>query len=199
MCITSRYIRRLSASLSRRAPTNRKLTNIEKTHCKFLQCVCVYFATQVCKPGSVLTAIYLVPRSLTGSSHLLEAGRANLICFSTALLRIEFTAPRCSHGAGGLLHRLFILTDRNGRRYLSVALVLGSPPAGITCYPCPTEPGLSSPAAFPLAAAAVRPGRVHIVPQESQLVKHLAKSSDRGYTIKRNHIPIHRCVYRTTL
>ena len=32
------------------------------------------------------------------------------------------------------------------RRYISVALFLGSPPAGVTRYPCPMEPGLSSPA-----------------------------------------------------
>ena len=32
------------------------------------------------------------------------------------------------------------------RRYISVALFLGSPPAGVTRYPCPVEPGLSSPA-----------------------------------------------------
>ena len=30
------------------------------------------------------------------------------------------------------------------RRTISVALFLGSPPAGVTCYPCPVEPGLSS-------------------------------------------------------
>ena len=30
------------------------------------------------------------------------------------------------------------------RRYISVALFLGSPPAGVTRYPCPVEPGLSS-------------------------------------------------------
>ena len=29
-------------------------------------------------------------------------------------------------------------------RYISVALFLGSPPAGVTRYPCPVEPGLSS-------------------------------------------------------
>ena len=29
-------------------------------------------------------------------------------------------------------------------RYISVALFLGSPPAGVTRYPCPMEPGLSS-------------------------------------------------------
>ncbi len=41
---------------------------------------------QVCKPGSVLTAIYLDPQSLTGSSHPLEAVGQTLR-FSTVLLR----------------------------------------------------------------------------------------------------------------
>ena len=70
-----------------------------------------------------------------------------------------------------------------GWRDISVALVLGSPPAGITRYPCPVEPGLSSPAAFQLAAAVVRPGRGNIVLQQSGIVKHLAKSFQTGYTI----------------
>ena len=30
------------------------------------------------------------------------------------------------------------------RRYISVALFLKSPSAGVTRYPCPVEPGLSS-------------------------------------------------------
>ena len=34
------------------------------------------------------------------------------------------------------------------RRFISVALFLGSPPAGVTRYPCPMEPGLSSPTGF---------------------------------------------------
>ena len=43
-------------------------------------------ATRACKPGSVLTAIYLAPRSLMGSSRLLEAV-GQTYRFSTALLR----------------------------------------------------------------------------------------------------------------
>ena len=43
-------------------------------------------ATRVCKPGSVLTAIYLALRSLARSSRLLEAV-GQTYCFSTALLR----------------------------------------------------------------------------------------------------------------
>jgi len=169
-----------------KSSTNRNLKNCIKSAPFVHQTVrCFYVATQVCKPGSVLTAIYLVLRSLAGSSRLLGTV-GQTICPSTALLRIEFTAPRCSHGAGGLLHRLFTLATACGSRllrYLSVALVLRSPSAGVTCYPCPVEPGLSSPACFRTAAAAVRPGRPHIVLYRSLLVKYLANSFLRGYTI----------------
>ena len=72
------------------------------------------------------------------------------------------------------------------QRYLSVALVLGSPPAGVTRYPCPAEPGLSSSSAFRHESAAVRPGRGNIVTQESQIVKHLANFPDGAYTIDTN-------------
>ena len=41
------------------------------------------------------------------------------------------------------------------RRYLSVALFLKSPSAGVTRYPCPVEPGLSSWTAFQPAHATV--------------------------------------------
>ena len=43
------------------------------------------------------------------------------------------------------------------RRYISVALVRGSPLAGVTRYPCPMEPGLSSRTGFRLVPAVVRP------------------------------------------
>ena len=43
------------------------------------------------------------------------------------------------------------------QRYLSVALVLRSPSAGVTRYSCPVEPGLSSSSAFRLESAAVQP------------------------------------------
>ncbi len=54
-----------------------------KKHRSFERCFSV---TQVCKPGSVLTAIYLAPRLLTGSSRLLGTV-GQTICPSTALLR----------------------------------------------------------------------------------------------------------------
>ena len=109
---------------------------------------------RVRKPGSVLTVIYLDLQLLAGSSHLLGDSRASLAS-SAVLLRIEFTALRCSHEAGALLPRLFTLTLKI-RRYLSVALSLGSPPAAVSRYPCPGELGLSSDARFRLAPATAR-------------------------------------------
>ena len=132
-----------------------------------------FWCDWVYKPGSVLTAIYLVAQLLTRSSRLLGT-IGPIMRSSTALLRIEFTALQCSHGAGGLLHRLFTLTRRN-ERYLSVALVLRSPSAGVTRYPCPMKPGLSSPGAFQHPAAAVRPSCRCILLYFVSIVKHLAK------------------------
>ncbi len=40
------------------------------------------------------------------------------------------------------------LAKSAARRYISVALVLKSPSAGVTRYPCPVEPGLSSRTGF---------------------------------------------------
>ena len=74
---------------------------------------------------------------------------------------------------------------REAQRYISVALVLRLPSAGVTRYPCPVEPGLSSPAAFRPAAAAVQPGCLHIVQQNIPIVKYLANSFGRRYTISR--------------
>ena len=113
--------------------------------------------TQTYKPGSVLTAIYLVPQLLTGSSRL-PGTVGQTICSSTALLRIEFTAPQCLHEASALLPHFFTMTSleyRGGyisllhlswghpRRALPVILALWSPD-----FPHPgpfgTRPRLSS-------------------------------------------------------
>ena len=113
---------------------------------------------QTCKPGSVKTAIYLDLPLPAGSSHLLgTAGPAS--CPSTVLLRIEFTADRCLQRPGGLLPPPFHPYRPWGRRYISVAIVLKLPSAGVTRYPCPLEPGLSSRTAFRLVPAAIQPAR----------------------------------------
>ena len=76
----------------------------------------------------------------------------------TVLLRIEFTASTCLHVTSELLPHFSTLAA-GLQRYISVALVRGSPLAGVTRYPCPMEPGLSSRIAFRLMPAVVRPTR----------------------------------------
>ena len=56
------------------------------------------------------------------------------------------------------------------RRYISVALVRGSPLAGVTRYPCPVEPGLSSRTGFRLVPAAVRLTRAAILIEKKTFV-----------------------------
>ena len=92
------------------------------------------------------TVIYLDAGLLRRSSHLLGSGRAGLAS-SAVLLRIEFAAMDASTPSGALLPHLSTLTAL-GQRYISVALFLKSPSAGVTRYPCPVEPGLSSCTAF---------------------------------------------------
>ena len=96
-----------------------------------------------------------------------ESGRATL-CSPAVLLRIEFTAADCLQLSDGLLPPSFhpyLATQKQSfcenpetgtRRYISVALFLKSPSAGVTRYPCPVEPGLSSSTAFQLVSAAAR-------------------------------------------
>lgn len=93
-----------------------------------------------------------------------------------------YRAAAVTCGAGALLPHLFTLTLQKAGRYLSVALVLRLPSAGVTRYPCPVEPGLSSSGAFRPPSAAVRPGRGSIVPHNGEIVKHLANFFQRGYT-----------------
>ena len=141
------------------------LTRTIETRCK-----------QAYKPGSVLTAIYLDLPLPISSSHLLgTAGQAS--CSPTVLLRIEFTGPSCSQSAGELLPHLSTLTWPGARRYLSVALVLKSPSAGVTRYSCPMEPGLSSRAAFRPAPAAVQLACAFILLNSVSLVNRSSATS----------------------
>ena len=80
-----------------------------------------YGATKVCKPGSVLTAIYLAPQLLTGSSRLLgTVGQTSVP--PRRCSGIEFTAPQCSHEASALLPHFFTMTGK---------------PATYLCCTCP--------------------------------------------------------------
>ena len=99
-------------------------------------------------------AIYLGAALPLRSSHL--PGETGPVVFpSTVLLRIEFTAAHCRQSAGRSLTPPFHPYRAKARRYISVALVLMSPSAGVTRYSCPVEPGLSSRTAFRLVPAAI--------------------------------------------
>ena len=66
-------------------------------------------------------------------------------------------------------------------RYISVALVRGFPLAGVTRYPCPVEPGLSSRTGFRRVRAAVWPAAVYFtsnLPGKSIKLLYLRPSRD---------------------
>ena len=90
-----------------------------------------------------LTVIYLDALLPVRSSHP-GSGRANLCAPMPVLLRIEFTAMSSFQSSSELLPHFSTLTIAERWRYISVALFLKSPSAGVTRYPCPMEPGLSS-------------------------------------------------------
>ena len=111
-----------------------------------------------------LTVIYLDALLPVRSSHP-GSGRANLCAPMPVLLRIEFTAMSSFQSSSELLPHFSTLT-MHAWRYISVALVRGSPLAGVTRYPCPMEPGLSSRTDFRLVPAAARLGRRAILPRQ---------------------------------
>ena len=127
-----------------------------------------------------MTVIYLNLELLPGFSRLLGTV-GQTYCPSTALLRIEFTAPQCSHGASALLPHFFTMTGKTGyisllhlswghpRRALPVILTLWSPD-----FPHPDPVGDP--------AATVQPGCLPILQQKTRLVKHLAKHNHIVYT-----------------
>ena len=133
-----------------------------------------------------LTAIYLALRLLAGSSRLLgTAGSACMSLHGVAPDRVYIVKPMLPWAGWALtppFHPYLVGTSSivlalpravmlkyvavpplphfvGDGRYISVALVLGSPPAGVTRYPYPVEPGLSSSGTFRYPSAAVRPGR----------------------------------------
>ena len=117
----------------------------------------------------------------TGSSHLLRtAGPAT--CPSTVLLRIEFTASTCLHATGELLPHLSTIPHVKHGKSISVALVRGLPLAGVTRYPCPVEPGLSSRTGFRPVPAVVRPARVVFYPFScAKSTNILVTEAEKGY------------------
>ena len=117
----------------------------------------LFYTTQVYKPGSVLTVIYLVLQLLTKSSRL-PGTIGSIVCSSTALLRIEFTAPQCSHEASALLPHFFTMTGKTG--YISLLhLSWGHPRRALPVILTLWSPDFPHPGPVGDPAATVQPGR----------------------------------------
>ena len=98
--------------------------------------------TVPCSPvSSYLTFPPLLRRSKQQSAHFAASGKARYCrCFSFS------HESRLSRGPD--LNEQTTMCLPLTQRYISVALFLKSPSAGVTRYPCPVELGLSSCAAF---------------------------------------------------
>ena len=141
----------------------------------------VFSATQVYKPGSVLTVIYLVSQLLAKSSRL-PGTVGSTLCSSTALLRIEFTAPQCSHEASALLPHFFTMTGKTGYIFL-LHLSWGHPRRALPVILTLWSPDFPHPDPVGDPAATVQPGCCLILQQKYGLVKYLAKSVFSVYTV----------------
>ncbi len=103
------------------------------------------------------TTIYLALPLPTGSSHLLGTAGPALKSPYHGVAPDRVYSVHMSPCDGWALAPPFHPYRAGARRYISVALVRGSPLAGVTRYPCPVEPGLSSCTGFRLVPAVVRP------------------------------------------
>ena len=139
----------------------------------FISCEYAY------KPGSVLIVIYLRVPSPVRSSHL-GSSRAGLCSHTGVAPDRVYSDGRFHTPSGELLPRLSTLTCRHGagRRYISVALFLKSPSAGVTRYPCPVEPGLSSWTGFRPAPATIQ--RTRRINSTQTAAESQRKFTERG-------------------
>ena len=138
-----------------------------------------------------MIVIYLRVPSPVRSSHL-GSSRAGLCSHTGVAPDRVYSDGRFHTPSGELLPRLSTLTRRHGagRRYISVALFLKSPSAGVTRYPCPMEPGLSSFTGFRLVPAAAQPACRKILSLVDTLVNYtLLKHAEKQVA---NILPFYR-------
>ncbi len=134
------------------------------------------YCEQNCKPGSVFDShlsrravanALQPPRERPGQPFGDEPRRSHTGVAPDRVYSIGlFPADGCALTAP--FHPYW--NGKPNQRYISVALFLKSPSAGVTRYPCPVEPGLSSWTAFRPAHAAVCFPRDHIIQAKDQLV-----------------------------
>jgi len=114
--------------------------------------VCLCASKPVSRVLSFKTAIYLGALLPTRSSRLPGTVGPTYVSLHGVAPDRVYSDGRF-HAIGRALTSAFPPLPVGGpkpsdRRSISVALFLGSPPAGVTRYPCPAEPGLSSRAGF---------------------------------------------------
>lgn len=143
----------------------------------FISCEYAY------KPGSVLIVIYLRVPSPVRSSHL-GSSRAGL-CSHTGVAPDRVYSDEQFPVIGRALISAFppLLTSIRiawifRGRYISVALFLKSPSAGVTRYPCPVEPGLSSWTGFRPAPATIQ--RTRRINSTQTAAESQRKFTERG-------------------
>lgn len=93
------------------------------------------FHDRVCKPGSVIDS-HLSRRTVAGALQPPSRKQPGKPCFLCGVAPDRvYSNGRFHTPLGALLPHLSTLTAGNLRRYLSVALALGSPPAAVSSYP----------------------------------------------------------------
>ena len=134
-----------------------------------------------------MTAIYLAPGLLTGSSRLLEtAGQA--ICFSTALLRdrVYIVEPVLLQAGWALTPPFHPCSDALHPSGISLLhLSWGHPRRALPVIPALRSPDFPHLDPFGFHPRLSDPVASAIVSHGTTIVKHLAKSFPEGYTIIR--------------
>ena len=135
---------------------------------------------QICKPGSVFDS-HLSKRAVAGALQPPRERTGRPIAPIPVLLRIEFTATVAFTRRRVSSYLAFPPLPHRRKadgRYISVALFLKSPSAGVTRYPCPVEPGLSSWTGFrPVPATIQRTRRINSIQTAAESQR---KFTERG-------------------
>ena len=121
------------------------------------------------RPGRPCVPFHGVAPDRVYSAVMSPCGGRALISAFPPLRRRKVRSPPFPAKASGFRRKLrslpcFSFAGKAGGvpwRYISVALVRGFPLAGVTRYPCPVEPGLSSRTGFRRVRAAVWPAAVY--------------------------------------
>ena len=129
-----------------------QLSSLSRIHKKYARRnVRRIFYDRAYKPGSVIDS-HLSRRTVAGTLQPPSRKQPGKPCFLCGVAPDRvYSDGRFRTPSGALLPHLSTLaggSKRRSQRYISVALFLRSLWAGVTRYPCPAEPGLSSCAAF---------------------------------------------------